>query len=677
MEPYTVTVKGTATADSTAIRRAASHPDGLLTNRSIGAAVPSTWGVFQNGLQQSQNGHCLGTRRVLRDGRLGPYVWRTYSQVEKVAIDFGRGLLAYDCVPKQTFPDAGSECHDLRLLGLFSINRQEWTISDLACCAFGITSVPFYDTLGRDAMEYIVAQTRVTTIAASADCAKIILNSSSLKIFEHLKTIICFDEITNEMRQYGQKAHVRLLSWMDLIVKGRSMTTPTPGISTLDHVYTLCYTSGTTGPPKGVVSTHRCIVSTVCAAFEGPFQTASIELGNYETHISYLPLAHVYERILIMLVYFAGGRIGFYSGDILKLFDDIKELKPTFVSTVPRLLNRVNDTITSTISQKPKLSQRLFNKIVKDKITSYRDAAQVNHWLYDSTILRGPTNLFGGRARFVISGSAPLDNTTQERVACITGTSIVEGYGMTETTGASFVSFPNDPTIGHVGGPFPCLEYKLQSVPEMKCFATDHPPRGELCVRGPALFSGYFRRPDETNAVIDSAGWFHTGDVCEIQQYGGLKIIDRKKDIFKLAQGEYIAPAKIENILQQSEYISQIFVTGLSTKAFLVTLVVPDKDVALRWSEEANGGRQNDFVHTCQNAIFKKKIENEIQRLVEEFGLQGFERPKKVTLITEPFTVENGLLTPTFKLKRSEAFRVFHRTIMQMYEEADNPKARM
>jgi long-chain acyl-CoA synthetase len=248
---------------------------------------------------------------------------------------------------------------------------------------------------------------------------------------------------------------------------------------------------------------------------------------------------------------------------------------------------------------------------------------------------------------------------------------IYEAYGQTETTGGSFVTDPRDADLGHVGGVTPQTEFKLVDVPEMSYLSTDEfegnsQPRGEVCIRGPACFPGYFKNPEKTKETIDEDGWVHTGDVGVILAHNGaLRIIDRKKNIFKLAQGEYIASEKLENAYTQIDLIKQIFVYGDSLQSFLVAVIVPDKDEVMKWAKAKND--ESTFEEVIQTDSFKKYIEDAIQAKKKEHVFNSLEVPQKLFFTSTEFTVENDMLTPTFKLKRNEAKKEYFAQIKEMY----------
>lgn len=258
------------------------------------------------------------------------------------------------------------------------------------------------------------------------------------------------------------------------------------------------------------------------------------------------------------------------------------------------------------------------------------------------------------------------------------------GYGQTEGAAAATLSHPDDiATVGHVGGPTASVEIALFDVPEMGYYHTDADHRGqpcegrgEICIRGPSVFKGYYKDPEKTKETIDEEGWLHSGDVGLWRLNGALQIIDRKKNIFKLSQGEYVAPEKIENVLMHSPFISQIFVYGDSLQSSLVAIVVPEEEVVMSWAAKTEA-KKAPFTEHCQSSLLSDVIMLDIRRLSMDNGLHGFETPKAIALDSNPFSLENGLLTPTFKLKRKEIREKYQDKIAELYSKLPQPLSKL
>jgi long-chain acyl-CoA synthetase len=394
---------------------------------------------------------------------------------------------------------------------------------------------------------------------------------------------------------------------------------------------------------KGVVLTHANLIANVAGS------SFSVKFFSSDVYISYLPLAHIYERANQILTVYFGVAVGFYQGDNMKLLDDLAALRPTVFSSVPRLYNRIYAGIINAVKTSGGLKERLFNAAYNAKKQALLNGKSASP-IWDRLVFNKIKDRLGGRVRFMTSGASPLSPEVMEFLKVCFGGRVTEGYGMTETSCVISGMDEGDNLTGHVGSPNPACEVKLVDVPEMNYTSADQPhPRGEICVRGPIIFTGYYKDEIQTKEVIDEDGWLHTGDIGLWLPGGRLKIIDRKKNIFKLAQGEYIAPEKIENVYAKCKFVGQCFIYGDSFNSSLVAVVSVDPDVLKSWaaSEGIKGG---DLRELCNNPRVKAAVLSDMDTVGREAQLRGFEFAKAVTLVLEPFTLENGLLTPTFKV---------------------------
>jgi long-chain acyl-CoA synthetase len=311
----------------------------------------------------------------------------------------------------------------------------------------------------------------------------------------------------------------------------------------------------------------------------------------------------------------------------------------------------------------------------------------LKHALYDRLVFNKIKKGLGlDQVRLMVSGSAPLSDTVMTFYRCMLGIAVVEGYGQTEGAGCTTLGTPDDMiTVGHVGGPSGSNEVVLFDVPEMGYLHTDTNNRGqacvgrgEICFRGPSVFKGYYKDEEKTRETIDDEGWLHSGDIGLWRPDGSLQIIDRKKNIFKLSQGEYVAPEKIENIISPSSLIAQCFVYGDSLQSALVAIVVPNEDHVRIWAaSNAESLVQAPFEKICKSEELKKAIMSDIRRLSKESKLNGFETVRAIYLDSSPFSVENELLTPTFKLKRQKARDQYETEIAKLYAGFPPPMSKL
>uniref|UniRef100_A0A8C3RGX8 Arachidonate--CoA ligase n=1 Tax=Cyanoderma ruficeps TaxID=181631 RepID=A0A8C3RGX8_9PASS len=581
--------------------------------------------VFRRGFSISENGPCLGFRKPKQ-----PYQWLSYKEVAERAEALGSGLLQQGCK------------------------------FYLACYTYSMVVVPLYDTLGPGAIRYIVNTADISTVICDKpEKARILLDHVERRETPGLSSIILMDPFENELAERGKRCGVRIQTMQEVEDCGReSRHVPVVSLpSGLSFILPLCFLSGN---PKGAMLTHGNVV----ADFSGFLKVTEkvIFPRQDDVLISFLPLAHMFERVIQSVVYCHGGRIGFFQGDIRLLSDDMKALRPTIFPVVPRLLNRMYDKIFSQADTS--LKRWILEFAARRKKAEVRNGIIRNDSLWDKLFFNKIQASLGGCVRMIVTGAAPASPTVLGFLRAALGCQVYEGYGQTECTAGCTFTTPGDWTSGHVGAPLPCNLIRLKDVEELNYFAS----KGEgevICVKGPNVFKGYLKDEERTAEALDQEGWLHTGDIGKWLPNGTLKIIDRKKHIFKLAQGEYIAPEKIENIYIRSDPVAQIYVHGDSLQAFLVGIVVPDSEVMPGWAKKR--GFEGTYAELCKNKELKQAIMEDMVRLGKESGLHSFEQVKAIYIHSDMFSVQNGLLTPTLKAKRPELRDYFKKQIEELY----------
>ncbi|XP_036590433.1 long-chain-fatty-acid--CoA ligase 5 [Trichosurus vulpecula] len=600
--------------------------------------------IFQRGLRVSDNGPCLGSRKANQ-----PYRWLSYKQVCDRAEYLGSCLLYKGYKPS---PD--------QFVGIFAQNRPEWIIAELACYTYSMVAVPLYDTLGPEAIVHIVNKAEIATVVCDTpQKANVLLENVEKRLTLGLKMIILMDSFEDSLKERGEKLGIEILSLYDAETLGKeNFKKPVPPKP--EDLSIVCFTSGTTGDPKGAMLTHQNVVANSAAFLK--FVENVFELTPEAVTISYLPLAHMFERVVQTVLYTSGARVGFFQGDIRLLTDDMKTLQPTVFPVVPRLLNRVYDKVHS--EAKTPLKKFLLNLAVSRKFSEVKQGIIRQDSIWDTLIFKKIQASLGGKVRLMVTGAAPASSPVLVFLRTALGCPVFEAYGQTECTAGCTISSPGDWTTGHVGVPLACNEVKLEDVVDMNYFSVDG--EGEICIRGTNVFKGYLKDPEKTAEALDKDGWLHTGDIGRWLPNGTLKIIDRKKNIFKLSQGEYIAPEKIENVYIGSGPVSQVFVHGDSLRSSLVGVVVPDPDVFPKFA--AKLGVQGSHEELCLNELVKKTILEDMLKTGRENGLKSFEQVKAIYIHPEAFSIENGLLTPTLKAKRAELAKYFRSQINNLYE---------
>lgn len=614
--------------------------------------VQTVHDMFLRGVKISKDKQCLGWR----PGSDQKYVWITYQELYEKVCRTGSGLIS-----------KGAETNGSQFIGIFCQNRVEWEVVDRACAGYSMVSVPLYDTLGAHAITHIVNLCELKIIMVDTNArAQILMNNKKNGDTTTVKLIVLIEEPDETTMTLSEETDVEIMTFSQVDELGskalREFVPPKP-----DDIYTMCFTSGTTGTPKGVQQSHANAVCGTLAFLSN--WSYDKQLTSSDVYLSYLPLAHVLERYQHCGMLTFGGSIGFYQGDPKLLLDDAAALRPTVFPLVPRLINRIYGKILAAVEQSS-FKKFIFNTCLNRKMNLLKKGSVTNDTIWDKIIFHKFQALLGGRVTMSVTGAAPVSAEVLNVVRCVMGIPIVEGYGQTETTTAITATLYGDFEGGNVGSVLPACTIKLVDVPEKEYYAKDG--KGEVCCKGPDVFKGYYKEEAKTKEAIDEDGWLHTGDIGTWLPNGALKIIDRKKNIFKLSQGEYVAPEKIEQIYTISMPVRQVFVHGESLKSSLVTIVVPDDEMLSQWCREKGVDvKEKTFDDLCGMSKVADLMLEDMNRLGKLHGLKSFELARKIHLSSEAFTLENELLTPTLKSRRHQIAQKYRSTIDSMYEGAD------
>jgi long-chain acyl-CoA synthetase len=528
-------------------------------------------------------------------------------------------------------------------IAIISPNRPEWNFVDFGMQQLGAVSVPMYPTISENEFRFIFKDSGVKmAFVADEDLYKKASNAAAG--LPNAIEIYTFDNVPGAA------------SWKDILKEGKNedvnQLTPLKAAVDTEDLLTIIYTSGTTGTPKGVMLTHRNILSNT-QSVAGLFP----EIGPDMRVLSFLPICHIFERTAIYAYMNVGASI-YYAENMETIGDNLKEVKPHVFTTVPRLLEKVYAKIVAKGSELSGIKKTLFFWAL-GLGKKHDPAADAGSWynfqlrLANKIIFNKWREALGGNVQMVVSGAAAL----QPRLARIfwaAGIPVCEAYGLTETSpGISFTR--NDASrvqISYVGELLEGVEVKI---------AED----GEILVKGPNIMKGYYNRPDLTAEVIDEEGWFHTGDVGVLKDNRYLRITDRKKEMFKTSGGKYIAPQVLENKLKESKVIEQVMVVG-DGKHFPAALIVPDF-IALRDWCLHNGIKYTSDAYIIKSPEVINKFQRELEKYNKDFG--QWERIKQFRLIAEPWSVESGELTPTLKLKRRRILEDYELLVRSIYEE--------
>ena len=535
-------------------------------------------------------------------------------------------------------------------LVLLSENRVEWFLIDAALQIIGAVNVPIYATLPPRQVSYIIRDSESKAVIASTPLqqAKIAEIQGQLDKVEHIIAMDSPGESGLEampLEEVSRRGAAKAKTDPDLDRRLASEVTP-------EDLASIIYTSGTTGDPKGVMLTHSNIVSNVKAVLE------VLPLTSEDIALSALPYSHVLERLAALYLFPAAGISTAIAEGVDKVAENLAEIHPTVMVFVPRLYEKMHARVLETVSQSSPLRRKVFNwaLAVGREHGRYRlegktapVSLELKYKLATALAFKKLQQKVGGRMRFFISGGAALSREIAE-FFWAAGITILEGYGLTETSPVIALNRPERIKFGTVGAPLPGVEVKTA-------------PDGEILTRGPHVMKGYYRNESATREAIDEEGWFHTGDIGLVDADGYVAITDRKKDLIITAGGKNIAPQPIENRLKANSYVAEIALVG-KRRAFPSALVVTDFDKLIPWAESNGIGATKR-----QDLVKSQKVIDFIQVQIDEMStdLAQFERVKRVHLFAEEFTIDGGELTPTLKVKRNVIESRYKDLIDQLY----------
>ncbi|MDD8016888.1 MAG: long-chain fatty acid--CoA ligase [Bacteroidota bacterium] len=543
----------------------------------------------------------------------------------------------------------GVKRHDK--IAIISENRPEWVIADMAIVTLGAVSVPIYPTLTPKQIEYIFndAQVSIVVVSNQSQFHKIRKIKNDVRTL-HTAIVMSDRDVESDDFVHGFSEVYPLGERIEQ--QNKNFFSTITQQSKPSDLLTIIYTSGTTGNPKGVMLTHHNLVSNIKASAE------VIPIGSSDTLLSFLPLCHSFERMAGYYTAMACGATVAYAESAETVRDNLLEIRPTIMTAVPRLFERIQSRILKSVDGGSATKKKIFDwaidvgrRYAKAKRRSYVNpllAAQQT--LADKLVFSKLRERTGGRLKFFVSGGAALPRELGEFFEAA-GIIIIEGYGLTETSPVLCVNRLDDYEYGTVGKPIEGVSIKI---------AED----GEILAKGPNIMKGYYNNPKGTKEVIDHDGWFHTGDIGVFDSKGHLMITDRKKHLFVSSGGKNIAPQPIENLFLQSKFIDQFVLIG-DRKMFLSALVVPDIDAVQEFAEKNKITYLNPKDLLQKNEIYSM-IEQDIHSLQKD--LAHFERVRKFVLLDKPFSIEEGEMTPTLKIKRNIVEQRYAHLIDDMYK---------
>ncbi|KAK9768641.1 long-chain fatty acid-CoA ligase [Basidiobolus ranarum] len=586
---------------------------------------------------------------------LGHYNWYTYQEASDVCSSLSAGLLQLGLAPHSK-------------VILFAKTSVEWMLMAQACYMQSLVVVTAYDTLGEDGVLHAVNEGEISVMFTTAELLKTTSNVASKA--SSLKHVIYMEDAPTETFNNFKDANptIELHSFDQIKELGvqypANHQPPKP-----EDLACIMYTSGTTGAPKGVMLTHANIV----AGIAGTSKLYKGILGPGDIIMAYLPLAHVLEFLVEHAVIYWGVALGYGSvrtltdASVRNCLGDLRELRPTVLTGVPAVWESIRKGVMGKVHAAGGLTTTIFETAlyVKRFLTKYHIPSQ----FIDNIFFKKIKDQTGGRIRIALSGGAPIAAETQEFLT-LTVCPILQGYGMTEATAMCSLMSPSNFSYGGSGPPVPCSEVKLVDVEESGYRHNNNPSQGEVWVRGPGVMKGYFNNEELTKEVLTEDGWLKTGDIGEWRPDGGLAIIDRKKNLVKLSNGEYIALERLEALYKTSLFANNLCVYGDSFQSHPVALVVPVEDRIRNLAQQKGvpNAENLSLSELCQHKVVKQGVLQAFNDIAKRSRLVSAEMIQNVYLCDEEWTSENGMLTAAQKIKRRDIIHKYQPEINAMYK---------
>jgi long-chain acyl-CoA synthetase len=583
-----------------------------------------------------QSTRTFSSRELFGEKKNGQWTWMTYAQFGQMVDDLRGGL-------SQLGVTNGDR------VAVISNNRHEWAVGAYACYTLGVAYVPMYEAQQEKEWQYILNDCGAKVVFAANDAiaAKLKNIKAELPKLEH---IIRFSGTAHETDTFA-------------CLLRRGAETPSPiNQPKASDLCGLIYTSGTTGNPKGVMLSHSNLARNVAAMHE------VFPMQQEDRSLSFLPWAHSFGQTVELHGLLSMGASMGIAESVDKIIDNLGEVKPTLLFSVPRIFNRIYDGLQKRMASESPVKRLLFQRgleVAKQR-RELADKKQSNllvdvqHAFFDKVVFTKVRARFGGQLKYAFSGGAAIAKEVAEFIDNL-GITVYEGYGLTETSPIATANYAGHRKIGSVGKPIPGTRVEIDRT------ETGDPKQGEIVVHGHNVMMGYYNLPDENAKVFTGDGGFRTGDMGFVDDDGYVWITGRIKEQFKLENGKYVAPAPIEQAIQLSPFVANVMLHG-ANKPFNVAVIVPDMESLKKWATE-----KGLDITSIPELLKREEVQQLFREQILEYTKQvkGYERPQRFLLISEDFTVGNDMLTASLKLKRRSVLKKFGEAVEDLYREAE------
>lgn len=621
----------------------------------------------------------MGTRPYdAKTSSFGSYQWKTTQEISQTVQDVGSGLQYL----YQNYRVQAGE-NGQHSLGIYSTNRMEWMVSELAGFRHRMYSVGLADTAGVESAEFALNHSSTSVVVCSLDKLPRLLERLE-EYTPHVKVIVTMDpldcsikrpetlgvslETVQQLQEKAKQLNVGLYDFNQVIQLGQQHPAPAFPPSPSD-IYTICYTSGTTGAQKGVVLTH--------SAFSYACRVTYLAVDHIDyVYASFIPLYHSFERFNLGVLMHNGVSIGFYSGDPALLMDDLQALRPTVLVAVPRLLAKIYESATQATIGATGLRGKLSRMAYNAKWQQLQNGGGTKHALWDRLVWSNVAARFGGRVHSIVIGAAAVCPEQLDFFRIALSCEVYQGYGQTESSCATSNQRARDYTGGHVGAPIPGVDVRLRSMPELGYVAeATMCPKGEIMVRGPHLFKEYLNEPLKTQMAFDGE-WLATGDVGQINEDGSLALIDRVNNVVKTGLGVWVEPERLESVYENHPLVQSVFVDAKDSAKHLASVVVPKPEAFVPWAQKLVGNQALELHSLCKLPQVQVALALELRSFGLSHRLTEPELVGAVHLEAVPFEGKGcGLYTSTFKMRRSRMRQYYQTQLRQLFNKDEDKTA--